>query len=41
MNVLELVRKQQQRKDAVKKAQLLHGKVLCYRGNCYVRQPVA
>ena len=34
MNVLDLIRKQTQRKAAVKQAQ----KALVYRGNCYVKQ---
>tara|TARA_X000000950_G_scaffold208938_1_gene251324 strand:+ start:206 stop:331 length:126 start_codon:yes stop_codon:yes gene_type:complete len=37
MNVLEMVRRQQQRKDAIKRAQAIHAKVLCYRGLCYVK----
>ena len=41
MNVLDIVRKQQQRKDAIKQAQTNHAKVLCYRGNCYLKQTVA
>jgi hypothetical protein len=38
MNVLELIRKQSQRKAAVKQAQKAHASTLCYRGNCYIKQ---
>jgi hypothetical protein len=38
MNQLELVRKAQARRDAIKKAQLV---TLTYRGNKYVKQLIA
>jgi hypothetical protein len=41
MNVLELVRRQQARKQAVKQAQKVAATTLCYRGNCYVKQQSA
>lgn len=38
MNALELVRRQIQRTEAIKRAQKINARTLCYRGNCYVKQ---
>jgi hypothetical protein len=37
MNVLELVKRQQQKKQSLKTAQAVITKSLCYRGVCYNR----